>query len=151
MAINIEKALKQVILLTRYPKCTIEAHIWLLECDGNVLSCSINTTSLALNYSGIEMIDFITSTQIITIANKDKKDKLILMDTILSEERNINRECEIIISLMNEKKEITLLNMNGSLSPNETKEILKLCFQACHQLKCLMKKSLFQAINTSKR
>lgn len=155
MALNIEKALKNVILLNKYPKCTIEAHIWLLECDGNILSCSINTTSLALNYCGIEMIDFITSCQLIIKTRNDHdndNDKLILLDTTLSEERNVNnRKCEIIISFMNETKQITLLNMNGSLSPNETKEILQICFKACHQLKCLMKNSLFEAINASKQ
>ena len=138
MALNIEKSLKNVILLNKYPKCIIEAHVWLLQCDGNILSCSINTISLTLNYCKIEMFDFITSTKIIIINNN------ILIDPILSEERNINKQCEIIISFMNQKKQITLLNMNGSLSSNKTKEILQLSFKGCLQLKHLMKASLFK-------
>ena len=155
VASNIEKALKSVILLDNYPKCTIEAHVWLLECDGNTLGCSINTVSLALVCAGIEMKDFITCTQAVVIdQNKNKKEKdenksddknkLFLLDATLSEERYNDKECEITVSFMNEAKQITLLNMNGSLSPNETKETLQLCMKGCAQLKQLMKTSLFK-------
>eukprot|EP01084_Bolivina_argentea_P001578 2911_1 len=149
IASNIEKALKNVIVLDKYPKCTIEAHVWLLECDGNTLSCAINTTSLALVYAGIEMIDFITCSQAIIMNKMDKnknnnQNQITLLDATLSEERYINKECEIIVSFMNQKKQITLLNMNGSLSSQKTKETLQLCLNACLQLKHLMKTSLFK-------
>ncbi len=124
--------------MDKYPKCTIEADVWLLECDGNTLSCAINTTSLALVYAGIEMIDFITCSQAIIInkidknTNKNKNDnqnQITLLNATLSEERYVNKECEIIVSFMNQKKQITLLNMNGSLSSEKTKETLQVCLK----------------------
>lgn len=142
MASNIASALRSVILLEKYPKCTIEAHVWLLQCDGNILSCSINTASMALVHAGIEMKDFITAAQCVML----KRDKGItrLMDATLLEERNVNVLCEIIVCFMNGNKKITLLNMKGSLSPEDTKKTLQICLKACAQIKHAIKISLFK-------
>merc|ERR1711933_369421 len=98
------------------------------------------------------MKDFITCSQAVIIdkhKNKEKNDnerndKLCLLDATLAEERYAHKECEIIVSFMNESKQITLLNMNGSLSPTETKKALKLCMEGCAQIKQFMKTSLFK-------
>ena len=61
VASSMERALRTVLCLEQWPKCSVEAHVWLLAADGNTLSCAINAASLALCQAAIAMKDLVVA------------------------------------------------------------------------------------------
>ncbi|ETO22389.1 hypothetical protein RFI_14808 [Reticulomyxa filosa] len=155
---QIEQAFGDVILLDKYPKSLIEAHVYVIQCDGNVVSHSINCVGLALMDAGIDMKDMVTSSQTIRFKtppseNKEETDNsnstqqnefVDYLDPDLLEENNVNKECGITLAVMTHSQKITLLQMKGSLEISQSKHVFQLCIQSCLSLAEILKKQMFE-------
>lgn len=61
MTSAIEETLKDVILMTTFPRSEIDIFVEVLNADGGVLAASFNAVMLALVNAGIPMIDYIVA------------------------------------------------------------------------------------------
>ena len=120
-AIEISKvtrlALEPAIFLKEYPQTVIDVFIEIIQADGSTRVTGINAASLALADAGIPMKDLVVA------LSGGKIDGTLIID-LCGKEDNYS-EADIPIAFMPRKKEITLLQMDGRLTPEEIKEIVK--------------------------
>lgn len=158
---------ENVILFEKYPKSVIKIVCYLIENDGSVLSCVINSVSLLLLNCAIEMKDTISCCECIvcndtndnknnnenkeiangnTNENGNENDNYVcLVDPTLNEEKHVkNKKCEMIVAMMNYRQEVIYCHMKGALSLNANKKILFFLHDGCQQLKEYFKQILFQ-------
>jgi exosome complex component RRP41 len=131
------EALEPALFLKDFPRTTIDVYIVILQANAGTRTAGINAASLALADAGIQMRDLITS-----IA-AGKIDKHYALD-LNGEEEEIT-ECDLPIAYMPREKKFTLLQMDGSISKDDMKQVIKLAVKGCeklyeHQRKALLEK-----------
>jgi len=110
-------ALEPALFLKDYPKTAIDVYIEILQADGSTRVTGINAASLALADAGVPMKDLVVA------LSGGKIDDTIIVD-LCGKEDNYS-EADIPCALMPRRKEITLLQMDGRLKPEEVKTIIK--------------------------
>lgn len=120
-AIEISKvtrlALEPALFLEDYPETVVDVYIEILQADGSTRVTGINAASLALADAGVPMKDLV-----VALSGGKINDTLVL--DLCGKEDNYS-DADIPIAFMPRKKEITLLQMDGQLTPQEIKNILK--------------------------
>ncbi|MBU0530402.1 MAG: exosome complex exonuclease Rrp41 [Candidatus Aenigmatarchaeota archaeon] len=119
----IREALEPVVFLEEFPKAGISIYIHIIQADAGTRTAAINAASLALADAGIPMRDLVAS-----VAG-GKIDKEYVIDLEGKEEDD--SVCDIPLAYIPRTKEISLLQMDGDLSPNDVSEIMKLCVANC--------------------
>ena len=130
-------ALEPVLFLEDYPKTAIDVYIEILQADGSTRVTGINAASLALADAGVPMKDLVVA------LSGGKIDDTLILD-LCGKEDNYS-EADIPCAIMPRRKEITLLQMDGRLKPEEVKAIVKNVLKAGEnvykkQKEALMKK-----------
>jgi len=110
-------ALEPALFLKDYPEMVVDVYIEILQADGSTRVTGINAASLALADAGVPMKDLVVA------LSGGKIDDTIIID-LCGKEDNYS-EADIPIAFLPRKKEITLLQMDGQLTPQEIKDILK--------------------------
>ena len=130
-------ALEPTLFLEDYPKTAIDIYIEILQADGSTRVTGINAASLALADAGVPMKDLVVA------LSGGKIDDTLILD-LCGKEDNYS-EADIPCAIMPRRKEITLLQMDGRLMPEEVKKIIKNVLKAGEivykkQKEALMKK-----------
>ncbi len=130
-------ALEPALFLKDYPEMVVDVYIEILQADGSTRVTGINAASLALADAGVPMKDLIVA------LSGGKVDDTLVID-LCGKEDNYGK-ADIPIVLLPRKKEVTLLQMDGQLTPQEVKDILKNVLKAGEtiykkQKEALMKK-----------
>ena len=110
-------ALEPVLFLEEYPETVVDVYIEILQADGSTRVTGINAASLALADAGVPMKDLVVA------LSGGKVDDTLIID-LCGKEDNYS-EADLPIAFLPRKKEITLLQMDGQLTPQEIKNILK--------------------------
>ncbi len=110
-------ALEPALFLEEYPETVVNVYIEVLQADGSTRVTGINAASLALADAGVPMKDLVVA------LSGGKINDTIIID-LCGKEDNYS-SADIPIAFMPRKKEITLLQMDGQLAPEEVKNILK--------------------------
>ncbi|MCX8179217.1 MAG: exosome complex exonuclease Rrp41 [Candidatus Aenigmarchaeota archaeon] len=113
----IRQAVEPVLFLENYPKTTIDIFIEILQADGSTRVTSINATSLALADAGVPMKDLVVA------LSGGKINGTLILD--LNGLEDNNSEADMPVAFTANKKEITLLQMDGELTKEEIKKLLK--------------------------
>jgi exosome complex component RRP41 len=120
-AIEISKvtrlALEPALFLEDYPEMVVDVYIEILQADGSTRVTGINAASLALADSGVPMKDLVVA------LSGGKVDDTIIID-LCGKEDNYS-EADIPVAFLPRKKDITLLQMDGQLTSQEIKDVLK--------------------------
>jgi len=111
-------ALEPAIFSEDFPKAGIDVFIEILQADGSTRCTGINAASLALADAGIPMRDLVVG------LSGGKVDDTIVIDLMGKEDNNC--DADIPIAFLPNKKEITLLQMDGELTPEEVKKIVEM-------------------------
>lgn len=122
----IRLAFEPVLFLENYPKTTIDIYVEVIQADGSTRVTSINAASLALVDAGLPMRDLVVA------LSGGKIDGTLILDLCGIEDNN--SEADMPIALLPNKKEITLLQMDGRLTQDEIKEIVKNVFKAGEEI-----------------
>lgn len=117
----IRLALEPALFLENYPKTSIDVYIEIIQADGSTRVTSINAASLALADAGIAMKDLIVALSGGKINNE------LILD--LNGIEDNNSEADIPLAFLPNKKEITLLQMDGELTHDEIKKIINSIFK----------------------
>lgn len=110
-------ALEPALFLKDYPETVVDVYIEILQADGSTRVTGINAASLALADAGVPMKDLVVA------LSGGKIDGIIITD-LCGKEDNYS-EADVPMAFMPRKKEITLLQMDGELTPKEVKDIIK--------------------------
>lgn len=130
----IREALESSIFLEQYPRTSIDLFIEVLQADGGTRCASVTAASLALADAGIPMRDLIVA------CASGKVDGKIVLD--LNDIEDKEGEADVPVSLMPNLDVITLLQMDGMLTPKEFEEALSLAIDGCNRIYALQKEAL---------
>jgi len=110
-------ALEPVLFLKGFPKTTVDVFIEIIEADGSTRVAAINAASLSLADAGIPMRDLIVG------LSGGMIDGVPVIDLCGKEDNYC--DADVPIAFLPNKNEITLLQMDGRLTPKETKTIVR--------------------------
>ena len=136
-----EWALEPVLMLDKYPAAVVDVFINIIQANASTRCAGINAASLALAHAGIPMKELVSSVSI------GKLDKNLVVDLIKEEEDWEEGEgaTDIPITLTNSGK-ITHLQLDGTITSKELKEVLKLARKANKEIYEVQKKALKESI-----
>jgi exosome complex component RRP41 len=130
----IRDSLEPALFLERYPRSVIDVYIEILEADGGTRCASINAAAVALVDAGIPMKDLVAS------CAAGKYNGKLIID--LGDHEDKEGESDIPVAYMPKTEQITLLQMDGILSPEETVEDIKNSINGCLQVYEIQKEAL---------
>ncbi|MBI4176365.1 MAG: exosome complex exonuclease Rrp41 [Candidatus Aenigmarchaeota archaeon] len=112
------QAINPVIFLEEFPKTAIDVHIEVLQADASTRCVGINAACLALADAGIPMRDLVAS------CSAGKVNGNIILD--IAGKEDTEGEVDLPVAYYPKKKHVTLLQMDGIVTREEAKEIVKL-------------------------
>ena len=113
----IREALEPALFLEQFPRTAIDIFIEVLQADGGTRCASITAASLALADAGIPMRDLVAA------CAAGKVDGVIVLD--LNDTEDKYGEADVPFAMMPGLGKITLLQMDGMLTPEELKECIR--------------------------
>jgi exosome complex component RRP41 len=119
-------ALRPAIFLEKFPRSTIDVFIEILEAEGGTRCAGITAASVALADAGVPMRDLVVS------CAAGKADGNVIMD--LSEDEDKDGEADVPVAIMPRSGEITLLQTDGNLTPDELDKALDLAIEGCMKI-----------------
>lgn len=134
------EALSPAVRLDEYPKTEIDVFIEITNANAGTRCAAINAASVALADAGIEMRDLVTSVA------AGKADGKLMLD-LFQPEDNFG-EADLPIAMLPRTKEISLLQMDGDLSPEELDKLLKMISKSCNELYEIQKEALKKRYST---
>ncbi|MAG24009.1 exosome complex exonuclease Rrp41 [Candidatus Pacearchaeota archaeon] len=131
-------ALLPAIDLKEFPNTVVDVHIYIIQADAGTRTAGINAASMALAHAGIPMRDLVCSLAV------GKNDKNLIVDLTKEEEDFSEGEgaTDFALAKLATSDEITLLQMDGKITPDETNEVIKLSNKACEEVYKAQKEAL---------
>ena len=131
----IKRALEPTIFIEELPRTAIDVYTYVLEADAGTRCASICAASMALADAGIPMRDLVSA-----VAAGKVKDQIVL--DLTKEEEDTEPCTDVPIAYMPNKKWITLIQLDGEVTAEELREIIKLGIKGCLQIYEIQKKAL---------
>ncbi len=125
-----EWALNSVVDLSGFPSTVIDVFIQIPKADAGTRVAGLNAAAMALAHAGIPMKEMITAIAV------GKADKTLLVDIDKAEEDFHDGEgaTDIPLAVTSRGKEITLLQLDGKISPTELSEAIEMGKKACDDI-----------------
>jgi exosome complex component RRP41 len=130
----IRDALLPSLFAENYPRTGVDVYIEVLQADGGTRCASITAASLALADAGLPMRDLVVAC---AAGKVDNKIALDLMDT----EDKIGA-ADVPVAYMPNLNAVTLLQMDGKLTPKEFGEAIKMAIEGCKKIYDIQKEAL---------
>ncbi len=130
----IRHALEPAVFLERYPRASIDVFAEVLQADGGTRCASINAATVALVDAGIPMRDLVVS------CAAGKIDDKVILD--LGDYEDKMGQADLPISYMPKLEKVTLLQMDGILSPEELEQCIDLGIEGCMQIYDVQREAL---------
>ncbi len=135
-----EWALAPVVMLENFPNAVIDVFIIITQADASTRCAGINAAALALAHAGVPMKELVSSVSV------GKIDKQLVVDVCKEEESYEEGEgaTDIPMAFLSESGKISLLQLDGKISPEELKKAIALGKKAAkkvyqEQIKALKK------------
>ena len=132
----IRQALEPMLFMELYPRAAIDVFINVLEADGGSRCASTTVASLALADAGIPMRGLVAGVAVGKIDGKIAMDMNDIEDKI--------GEADLPVVMSPERGEITLLQMDGKLTPKELAEALRMAEEGIHEIHEMQKAVLYE-------
>ncbi|MDR0767159.1 MAG: exosome complex exonuclease Rrp41 [Methanosarcinales archaeon] len=129
------EAFEPVLFAEDYPKAAIDIFVEVLQADAGTRTAAINAASLALVDAGIPMRGLVSSCAAGKVGGK------IVLD--LNKPEDNYGEADLPIA-MTEDGRITLIQMDGHLTPSEFEEAMALVQNGCRQVLAIQKAALLE-------
>jgi len=130
------EALMPALFLGYYPRSSIDVNIEVLQADAGTRCTGINAASLALADAGIPMRDLVVAVA------AGKIDGQICLD--LDKNEDNFGEADMPIAVMPRRKNITLLQMDGDLTPQEFMQAMDLAMGVVDYLYEMQRNALME-------
>ncbi|MBZ3935000.1 exosome complex exonuclease Rrp41 [Methanimicrococcus blatticola] len=129
------EAFEPVLFAEDYPKAAIDIFVEVLQADAGTRTAAINAASLALVDAGIPMRGLVSACAAGKVGGK------IVLD--LNKPEDNYGEADLPIA-MTEDGKITLIQMDGHLTPSEFEEAMELVQKGCRQVLEIQKAALLE-------
>lgn len=132
----IQEALEPSIFVEKFPRSSIDLYILVLDADGGTRAASITAASLALADAGIPLKGLVSA-----VAAGKVGDRIVLD---LSDEEDKYGQGDLPVAIINQNKEITLLQADGQFTVDEVKQGIEVAMDGCNQLYQMQREVLLQ-------
>ena len=130
----IREALEPAIFTELYPRATIDIFIEVLQADGGTRTAGVTAAALAVADAGIPMKDLVAAVAV------GKVEGVIVLDVDELEDKY--GEADMPVAMMPAFNEVTLLQLNGVLTPTEFKKALELATRGIQEIYKLQREAL---------
>lgn len=135
-----EWALTPVVLLDELPGTVIDVHIDILQANAGTRCAGINAAAMALAHAGIPMTEMISAVAVGSMGGT-------LVADVTKEEEDYEFDgkkaaTDIPVACLSNSGKITLLQLDGQVSPEGLKEAIKIGQNACKKIHEYQKKAL---------
>jgi exosome complex component RRP41 len=130
----IREALEPSVFVEYYPRTGVDVFIEVLQADGGTRCAGITAASLALADAGIPMRDLVVS------CAAGKVDDTVALDLMDTEDKL--GAADVPVALMPNLNAVTLLQMDGILTPEEFEKAVNLAMEGCKKIYDLQKEAL---------
>ena len=130
----IRESLEPSLFVEYYPRTGVDVFIEVLQADGGTRCASITAASLALADAGIPMRDLVVA------CAAGKVDDTVVLDLMDTEDKI--GAADVPVAYMPNLDAVTLLQMDGKLTPEEFEKALNLAMEGCKKIYSLQKEAL---------
>ncbi len=130
----IREALEPSVFVEYYPRTGVDVFIEVLQADGGTRCASITAASLALADAGIPMRDLVVA------CAAGKVDDTVALDLMDTEDKV--GSADVPVALMPNLNAVTLLQMDGILTPEEFEKAVNLAMEGCKKIYSIQKEAL---------
>jgi exosome complex component RRP41 len=130
----IREALEPSVFVDLYPRAGIDVFIEVLQADGGTRCASITAASLAIADAGIPLRDLVTA------CAAGKVDDTVVLDLYDAEDKL--GAADVPVALMPNLNAVTLLQMDGILSPEEFETAVNMAVEGCKKIYAMQKEAL---------
>ena len=130
----IREALEPVVMTEMFPRTSIDIFIEVLNADGGTRTASVTAASLALADAGIPMRDLVAGVAV------GKVNGVLVLD--INEAEDMYGEADMPVAAAPSLGLITLLQLNGVLTPDEFKKALDMALNGINKIYQMQKETL---------
>jgi exosome complex component RRP41 len=130
----IRESLEPSVFLELYPRTGIDVFIEVLQADGGTRCASITAASLAIADAGIPMRDLVVA------CAAGKIDDTVVLDLFDAEDKL--GAADVPLAIMPNLNAVTLLQMDGILTPEEFETAVNMATEGCKKIYALQKEAL---------
>ncbi|MEM2946634.1 MAG: exosome complex exonuclease Rrp41 [Candidatus Bathyarchaeia archaeon] len=130
----IREAIEPAIFVEYYPRTATDIFVEVLQADGSTRCTSITAASLALADAGIPMRDLVVA------CSAGKVEDAIVLDLMDVEDKA--GSADVPVAYMPNLGVITLLQMDGILTPEEFEKAVNLAIEGCKKIYAMQKEAL---------
>lgn len=132
----IKEALQPAVILKDFPRTVVDVFIEILQADGGSRCAALDAASVALVDAGIPMRDMVSACAAGKVADK------IVLD--VNDEEDKEGQADMPVAYMPNLGKITLMQLDGILTPDEYKRCLETAIGGCKQVYEIQKKALME-------
>lgn len=136
IAMVMTKSLEPVVDLSEFPNSVVDIYVQLPQTDAGTRCAAISAASIALADAGIPMKDMVSSVAVGQVGG------LVLADLTYNEEAYDGPVSDIPIAMTHNKKEITLLQMDGEITRDDLMKSLEIAKEATERVYEVQMKAL---------
>ena len=130
----IRESLEPSIMSEYFPRATIDIFIEVLQADAGTRCAGITSAALALADAGIPMKELVAGCAAGKIEGK------VVLD--LSDIEDKQGEADLPVALMARSNVVSLLQMDGSLTPDEFNQAFEMATEACRKIYEMQREAL---------
>ncbi len=130
----VREALEPVVISELYPRTSIDIFIEVVNADGGTRTASVTAAALALADAGIPMKDLVAGVAV------GKVNGFLVLD--IDELEDMNGEADMPVAIAPSLRQITLLQLNGVLTPDEFMQAFKLAKKGVEVIYTMQKETL---------
>jgi exosome complex component RRP41 len=130
----IRESLEPSVFVELYPRTGVDVFIEVLQADGGTRCASITAASLALADAGIPMRDLVVA------CAAGKVDDTVVLDLFDAEDKL--GAADVPLALMPNLNAVTLLQMDGILTPDEFEQAVNMAMEGCKKIYAMQKEAL---------
>jgi exosome complex component RRP41 len=130
----IRESLEPAVFLELYPRTGIDVFIEVLQADGGTRCASITAAALAIADAGIPMRDLVVA------CAAGKIDDTVVLDLYDAEDKL--GAADVPVAIMPNLNAVTLLQMDGILSPEEFEKAVNMAIEGSKKIYALQKDAL---------
>ena len=130
----IKESLQPAVILKGFPRTAVDVYMEVLQADGGTRCAALTGASVALADAGIPMRDLVAG------CAAGKAADTVILD--VNNEEDQAGQADLPIGYMPNLEKITLLQLDGLLTPEEYKECLEIGIDGCKQVYEIQKKAL---------
>jgi len=130
----IKEAIEPALFLELYPRTGVDVFVEVLQADGGTRCAAITAAALAIADAGVPMRDLVVA------CAAGKVDDTVVVDLYDAEDKL--GVADVPLALMPSLNAVTLLQMDGILTPDEFSKAINMAMEGCKKIYAMQKEAL---------